>query len=101
MLTFALFCLPVPVNLDALSLERARLLHGRVVVASFVVAPEPYTLTSHNAVGSGERSDGVIRATVLRRRAGTPRNGSASRRSACWGSRPTSSTYASWARAAA
>ena len=59
---------PTPVNLDSLSLDRARLLSGRPVLVTFVVAKPTYTLLGRTVAAAADRDDGAERGAVLRGR---------------------------------
>lgn len=54
-----------PIDLGALSRERARALDGKAVTVSFVVAKPPYTLLGRTMVGAADRDDGAERGAVL------------------------------------
>jgi hypothetical protein len=56
---------PQPVNLDAISIDRANLLHGQPVVASFIVGNPLYTLRDKTIIGTGDKPDGIERTAVL------------------------------------
>jgi hypothetical protein len=56
---------PRPIDLGALSLERARVLDGKPVTVSFLVAKPPYTLLGRTVVGAADRDDGLERTAVL------------------------------------
>jgi hypothetical protein len=64
---------PVPVNLDGISIERARHLHGRLVVASFI-SVKPFDLhrdrqgRDWTIIGAADRDDDAERGAVLRGR---------------------------------
>lgn len=65
---FALLALsadPRPIDLGALSLERARILDGRTVTASVLVQKPVYTLLGRTMVGAADRDDGAERGAVL------------------------------------
>jgi hypothetical protein len=59
---------PRPVDLGAISLERARVLDGKTVTVSLLVAKPPYTLLGRTMVGAADRDDG---AELLGRRLDT------------------------------
>jgi hypothetical protein len=62
---FALALRPVPLDLDALSVERARSLSGKPVVATFLVPKPSYTWRSVTIVGAADRPDGAERGAHL------------------------------------
>ncbi len=68
MLTLALLVLPLlqPVSLDSITVERARILHGRLVVANFIVAKPSYTWKGRTVLGAADRDDGAERGAVLK-----------------------------------
>jgi len=62
---------PTPIDLDGISIERASALHGRVVVASFVVAKPSYTWPDRKGgtitvIGAADKDDGAERGAVLK-----------------------------------
>ena len=57
---------PQQVSLDGITVERARTLHGKLVVASFLVAKPNYTLRSQTMIGAADHEDGVERGAVLK-----------------------------------
>lgn len=58
--------LPLPVDLDGVTFERARALAGRVVVASFLVAKPLVVWKGRTLCGAADRDDGAERVAVLR-----------------------------------
>lgn len=54
-----------PIDLGALSPERARVLDGKAVTASLLVQKPPYTLLGRTVVGAADRDDSVERGAVL------------------------------------
>ena len=66
MLPFLFAILPQPIDLDRISLERARAMHGRVVVATFLVAKPTYTWRNRTILGAADRDDGAERTAMLR-----------------------------------
>ncbi|VTT98984.1 unnamed protein product [Gemmataceae bacterium] len=56
---------PKPIDLGALSLERARVLDGKAVTVSLLVQKPPYTLLGRTMVGTADRDDGAERGAVL------------------------------------
>ena len=56
---------PVPLNLDTVTVDRARLLDGRIVVASFVVAKPAFTFRGRTVLGAADRDDGAERVALL------------------------------------
>ena len=56
---------PTPLSLDTITVERARMLHGKLVVASFLVAKPNYTLRGRTILGAADRDDGAERGAVL------------------------------------
>ena len=68
LLSLALAALPQPIDLDGLSLERARHLHGRFVVASFTIAKPLDTYPGLTSIGAADRDDGAERGAILRGR---------------------------------
>jgi hypothetical protein len=52
---------PSRLTFGAISLERARVLDGKAVMVSFVVAKPPYTLLGHTMAGAADRDDGAER----------------------------------------
>lgn len=64
---------PQPIDLDSISVDRARALSGRVVVASFVVVKPTYTWPdrkggSITVAGAADQPDEVERGAVMRGR---------------------------------
>jgi len=59
------FGFALPINLDTVTIERARTLNGKVVVATFLVAKPSYTLFGKTMIGAADRDDGVERGAVL------------------------------------
>ena len=59
--------LTLPIDLDSITVERARALSGRAVVASFV-AGEPFAYPDYGitTIGAGERDDGAEHGAILR-----------------------------------
>jgi hypothetical protein len=57
--------IPQPVNLDAISINRANHLHGKPVVASFIVGKPLYTLKGKTIIGTNDKPDGIERTAVL------------------------------------
>ena len=57
---------PVPIDFDGISLERARAMNGRPVVASFLNVAPAYTLLGRTVIGPANRDDGAERSAVLR-----------------------------------
>jgi hypothetical protein len=74
-LALFLSLVPEPVNLDTVTVERARVLSGRVVVASFVAAKPAYSLAGRTMIGAADRDDGAERGAVLRGRRLDARDG--------------------------
>jgi hypothetical protein len=68
MLAVILATLPQPIDLDALTLDHARRLSGRLVAATFLNAAPPYTLVGRTVVGPADREDGAVRTAVFRDR---------------------------------
>ena len=66
MFAVILVALPQPIDLDALTLEHARRLNGRVVAATFLNTAPLYTLVGRTVVGPADREDGAVRTAVLR-----------------------------------
>ena len=66
MLTIVLAFFPAPVPLDSISVERARMWDGMLVMADFLVAKPSYTLLGATVVGAMDRGDGIERTAVLR-----------------------------------
>jgi hypothetical protein len=56
---------PRPIDVDAVSVERARTFKGRLVVASFIVGKPAYSLRGFTMVGAADRDDGAERGAVL------------------------------------
>jgi len=54
-----------PLDLGALSLDRARTLDGQMITVWFLVAKPPYTLLGRTMVGAAERDDEAEREVVL------------------------------------
>lgn len=54
-----------PLDLEALSLERARSLDGQRVAVAFIVAKPVYTMNGYTVVGAADRDDGAERVAVL------------------------------------
>ncbi len=57
---------PVLIDLDSITVERARILAGRPVLASFIIAKPSYTLLGRTSPGAADRDDGAERGAVLR-----------------------------------
>ena len=57
-----------PLDLDAIDLQRARALSGRLVVASFIVAKPLDAYPRLTSVGAADRDDGAERGAILRGR---------------------------------
>jgi hypothetical protein len=68
MFAVILAALPLPIDLDALTLEHARHLSGRVVSATFLNTAPLYTLAGRTVVGPVDREYGAVRTAVLRGR---------------------------------
>ena len=70
MLTFLFAVLPQPIDLDRLDLQRARVMSGRPVMASFIIAKPPHVYDRHRvtSVGAADRDDGAERGALLRGR---------------------------------
>jgi hypothetical protein len=62
--TFAI--LPQPIDLDGISLERARAMNGKLVRASFLNVAPAYTMLGRTVIGPANREDGAERTAVLR-----------------------------------
>lgn len=67
----ALTLCPAPLSLDGISVERARSLHGRLVVTTFLTAKPGYTWRDGRSgvttvVGAADRDDEAERGVVLR-----------------------------------
>jgi hypothetical protein len=56
---------PRPIDLGAISVERARVLDGKTVTVSLLEAKPPYTLLGRTMVGAADRDDGAERGAVL------------------------------------
>jgi hypothetical protein len=54
-----------PVPLDLISLDRARSLHGRAVVATFIVTKPNHYSHGRTIVGAADHPDGTERLAVL------------------------------------
>lgn len=54
-----------PVDLGAMTLDRARTLDGQMITVSFLVAKPPYTLLGRTMVGAADRDDETERGVVL------------------------------------
>ncbi|VTU02460.1 unnamed protein product [Gemmataceae bacterium] len=68
MLTVALLILSAdlrPIDLGALSLERAHTLDGRTVTVTLLVQKPAYSLLGRTAIGAADRDDGSERGAVL------------------------------------
>jgi hypothetical protein len=66
MLALFLATLPVPVNLDTITLDRARTHDGRVVLASVLVGKPAYCSHGFTIAGSAGLPDGAERSAVWR-----------------------------------
>jgi hypothetical protein len=62
----AIITLPTRINLDSISVERARTLEGRLVMTSFVVGKPAYTWRGLTTIGTDDLPDGVERSAVLK-----------------------------------
>ena len=71
MLAFLFAILPQPTNLDAIDLQRARALSGRLVVASFTIANPVDAYPRLTSIGAADRDDGAERGAILRAGAST------------------------------
>ncbi|MCE9566035.1 MAG: hypothetical protein K8U57_28785 [Planctomycetes bacterium] len=65
MIVFAVFLLPIPVNLDTLSVERARDHHDKLVVASFLAMKPAFTWRDNTVLGAADYDEFVERGAVL------------------------------------
>ena len=63
---FVLALLPQPVAFSTLRLGEARELHGRFVIAKFVIATPCFTLKNRTVIGAADRDDGIERTAVVR-----------------------------------
>ena len=54
-----------PVDLDTITVEHARRLDGKPVVAGFVVSKPSYTLLGMTVLGAADRGDDIERGAVL------------------------------------
>ena len=68
MLAFIFAVLLQPIDLDGIGLERARHLHGRLVVTSFILAKPGYTWARRTVLGAADRDDGAEQTTQVRER---------------------------------
>jgi hypothetical protein len=65
MLAFLFTILPQPIDLDAIDLQRAQAMSGRIVAASFLVAKPTDTYPNLTSVGAADRDDGADRGAAL------------------------------------
>ena len=63
---FVLALLPQPISLSTIRLDEARELHGRFVVAKFVIATPCFTWKNRTIIGAADRDDGIERTAVVR-----------------------------------
>ncbi len=66
---------PQPIDLDSITVDRARILAARPVLASFLIAKPSYTLLGRTILGAADRDDGAERGAVLRGKRLELRNG--------------------------
>ena len=71
MLLLILSLCPAPLSLDTITIERARMLDGKLVSATFLVAKPSYTWRDGNGgvltiLGAADRDDGAERGAVLK-----------------------------------